>query len=64
MNIVVRGFNAQLDFEQIPELALKYDLTSYDASYLALAKNEALPFATLDKKLVRAADDCGVEILT
>ena len=64
VNVSVRGFNAQVDFEQTPELALKYDLTSYDASYLALAKNEALPFATLDRKLAKAAIDCGVEVLS
>lgn len=36
-------------------LALKHQLTSYDATYLALAKRRRLPLATLDAALQKAA---------
>jgi predicted nucleic acid-binding protein len=36
-------------------LARKHRLTVYDASYLELAQREALPLATLDADLIRAA---------
>jgi predicted nucleic acid-binding protein len=38
-------------------------LSIYDASYLALAYRRALPLATLDSNLKRAAKDAGVELL-
>jgi len=46
-----------LDKENILELELakKYNLTSYDAIYLSLAKREGLQLATLDKKLGKAS---------
>jgi len=37
------------------DLARKHRLTVYDASYLELAQREALPLATLDADLIRAA---------
>jgi predicted nucleic acid-binding protein len=39
----------------IYDLAKKYELTSYDASYLELALRHACKLATLDKALARAA---------
>jgi predicted nucleic acid-binding protein len=42
-------------------LARHYDLTPYDAAYLALAANRRLPLATLDGALLRAASDLGLE---
>src|SRR5260370_42024262 len=51
-----------IHLEPIPEddaallrLARTRDLTVYDAAYLELAKREALPLATLDRDLERAA---------
>lgn len=38
-------------------------LSSYDASYLALAIREGVPLATLDGALIAAAEKLGVEIL-
>ncbi len=35
------------------ELALKYEITAYDACYIALAQQLALPFVTVDAKLAR-----------
>lgn len=42
------------------ELAERYDLTLYDASYLELALRRSLPLVTLDKALKKAATLAGV----
>jgi predicted nucleic acid-binding protein len=47
----------------ILQLARQYRLTFYDAAYLAVAKRNRLPMATLDNELIRAAHDCGVSLL-
>ncbi len=44
-------------------LARHYDLTPYDAAYLALAASRRLPLATLDAALVHAASDLGVVVM-
>ncbi len=44
------------------DLAAKHKLTSYDAAYLELAARMRAPLATLDKDLMRAARDEGVEL--
>lgn len=44
----------------ILQLARRYNLSSYDASYLELAMREDLPLATLDDDLRRAAQRAGV----
>lgn len=43
------------------QLARRYLLSSYDASYLELALRAALPLATLDENLRRAALKAGVK---
>jgi predicted nucleic acid-binding protein len=43
------------DEERILTLARRHQLTVYDASYLELAQREAMPLATLDADLARAA---------
>ena len=43
------------DDDEIVDLAMKHDLTAYDAAYLGLALRERLPLATLDRKLAAAA---------
>lgn len=50
-------------FNDLLQLAEKYRLTSYDASYLELAMRASVPLATLDKALRRAAKDAGVALL-
>ena len=37
-----------------------HQITSYDASYLYLAKREQIPIATLDKKMKNVASSLGV----
>lgn len=51
------------DGVQVVNLSRKYKLSVCDAAYLALAVNERLPLATLDKALQRAALDSGVSLL-
>ena len=43
------------------QLARRYRLSSYDASYLELALRASLPLATLDEDLRRAAQKAGVK---
>ena len=46
---------------RLPELALKHQLTVYDAAYLELALRLKLPIATKDAAMKRAMTSCGVE---
>lgn len=48
---------------EILPLAREHRLTSYDASYLALALRRSLPLASLDEDLRRAASKAGVPLL-
>ncbi|MDQ2680821.1 MAG: type II toxin-antitoxin system VapC family toxin [Candidatus Eremiobacteraeota bacterium] len=45
------------------DLAQKYGLSAYDASYVELALRENLPLATNDKHLSRAAKAAGIQLL-
>jgi predicted nucleic acid-binding protein len=47
----------------LPTLAQKHSLTSYDAAYLALALRLNLPLATTDADLRRAAIAAGVTMV-
>jgi predicted nucleic acid-binding protein len=49
--------------EETMTVAKKYDLTTYDASYLELAKRRALPLATLDDKLRQACVSAKISLL-
>ncbi len=50
------------DDASLMTLARKRKLTVYDAAYLELAKREALPLATLDRALEKAAIAEGVAL--
>ena len=43
------------------QLARRYKLSSYDASYLELALRLGMPLATLDEDLLKAAKKAGVK---
>ncbi len=45
-------------------LARRYRISSYDASYLELALRLGLPLATLDRDLLKAARNAGVQRFT
>jgi predicted nucleic acid-binding protein len=47
----------------ILDVARRYQLSSYDASYLELALRKQVPLATFDRELIRAARQAGVELL-
>ena len=49
--------------QAVLSLALRYDLTSYDAAYLELALRLQLPIATQDAALVEAAMAAGVGVV-
>ncbi|MGA3093588.1 MAG: type II toxin-antitoxin system VapC family toxin [Terriglobales bacterium] len=52
-----------VDFPRLNSLASKHQLTAYDVAYLDLAKRLALPLATRDEDLKRAALAEGLQIL-
>jgi predicted nucleic acid-binding protein len=54
---------AQPSPKQLLDLALRYDLTSYDALYLDLALRRSLPIATEDRALAHAAEVAGVGVV-
>lgn len=47
---------------QLFELAMRYNLSSYDAAYLELAMRHGLAIATLDAQLKLAAVAAGVDV--
>ncbi len=49
-------------WQRIPELAMRFGLTTYDAAYLELALRLDAPLATLDQDLARAAREAGVPL--
>jgi predicted nucleic acid-binding protein len=51
------------DREGVLTIARKHRLTFYDAAYLELAWREAIPLATLDRALARAARAEGVALI-
>jgi len=48
--------------ERVHRLSVVYDLSAYDAAYLELAERKQAGLAALDKKLLKAAMDCGVKV--
>jgi len=51
-------------FDHILPVARQQSLSGYDAAYLELALRQALPLATLDEQLRRAAKTTGVILLS
>lgn len=56
-------FEGLLEPEGLIALGREHDLSSYDASYLAVALMQGLPLATQDGKLQAAARRAGVPLL-
>ena len=61
--ILVESISADHAFSPILAVARQLQLTEYDAAYLELASREALPMATLDAKMRRAAQSAGIELV-
>jgi predicted nucleic acid-binding protein len=51
------------DEADVLDVARRWRLTFYDATYLELARRKALPLATLDRELIVAARSEGVELV-
>lgn len=58
--IVVDTMTANHAWLETMELAERYNLTLYDASYLELSLRRSLPLVTFDKSLKKAAELSGV----
>ena len=61
--IIVEPESPERMLSEILSLAREYKLSSYDASYLALAMRKGLPIATTDKNIIAAARRSRVSIL-
>ena len=51
------------DLAAIVAAGRRHELSSYDGSYLVLAERLGAPLATLDRRLAKAAERAGVELL-
>ena len=60
--ISVDGSTATHALSETLQLARRYRLSSYDASYLELAMRAGLPLATLDEALQKSATKAGVKL--
>lgn len=62
LNIVMDETSATHALGSILNLARRYKLSAYDASYLELALRTGLPIATLDADLAKAVQAAGVAV--
>ncbi|TFH66362.1 MAG: PIN domain-containing protein [Gemmatimonadales bacterium] len=58
--VIVEPLDRRRVFETIRPLARRYGLSAYDAHYLELSVRWAVPLATLDRKLMAAAEAEGI----
>lgn len=61
MQLTVDEEGSRNAFGKTSELAEKYGLTIYDATYLELALRRSLPLASRDEALRNAAKQCGLK---
>ncbi len=61
--IIIEHEPAARVFDAVWNLAVRTDISVYDAAYLELAVREGLPLASLDGPLARAAERVGVELV-
>jgi predicted nucleic acid-binding protein len=61
--IAVEHPGQRLFFGGETDLALRYDITPYDAAYLAVAIDYRLDLATADNELARAARDADIRVM-
>jgi predicted nucleic acid-binding protein len=52
----------EVDMEASLAVAAKYGITGYDAQYVALAQNLAVPLITEDRKLRQAVPGVGISM--
>src|SRR5215212_620364 len=58
-----RGIALEFLTQATLTIGIAHRLSAYDASYLELAMRRAIPIATQDERLLRAASAAGIEIL-
>jgi predicted nucleic acid-binding protein len=63
LRIIIDDETNRVAFTTISELAAKYSLSAYDASYLELARRKSLPLATRDDALKVGARKSGIKLL-
>ena len=61
--IAIERDSPQHVWNEVIHLGREYNLSSYDASYLELAMRSGSALATLDRKLKKAAEKAGVELM-
>jgi predicted nucleic acid-binding protein len=64
LNIETDGQTDQRALHGTLDLACRYGLSAYDAAYLDLALRKTMPIATLDERLVAAANEAGVPVMS
>jgi predicted nucleic acid-binding protein len=63
--LLVQSIENSADFislRQVLTTARDFQLSAYDAVYLDTARRQRLPIATLDRRLLSAAQQAGVEV--
>lgn len=60
--LALQRFSDSLLFEEALDLALRREISVYDASYVALAQHLEAPFVTADERLVRKLEGSGIDI--
>ena len=63
LNITLDQDGTDRILTDVHHLAVKYGLTSYDATYLELTIRRKLPLATLDEALIKACTAAGEALL-
>ena len=68
---LLEGLNIQVDeplsyarLGEVLAIAREQRISPYDASFLELAIREALPLATIDRVLRKAAEDSGIRVFS
>ena len=54
---------SELESSALIALGRSLEVSAYDATYLLVAMQQGLPLATLDRRLTKAADLAGVELV-
>ena len=61
-SLPIRISREEVDIANLIDFAKAHSLSSYDASYLALAKRKNLPLSSKDAQLMRVAKKLGVHL--
>ncbi len=64
--LLTRAIESTAEFVSVRQAlatARSFQLSAYDAVYLDTARREKLPLATLDRRLIAAAGQAGVDLL-